>query len=322
MNVSKQTLEMFADLIAAEGKIIKEFYCDEAWGVNKIGVKYFTGRQLVELFNDIGFDDEYEQLFLSGVIPSRRGYVLWKLEELNDEDKFEDIVESYLDPRNFLSIEPTDRVKILSHVSRSLYLDGYGIEQVGEGKTTRMKVKNLDGSMVKTKGLKDIDDEFISEYLEKCKKNLQDKDFPAAIGSAKMLTESVLKKIHIEIFKKPAAEGINFHELYKCVSKELNMHTSSQMDSNLKNIVKGLSSAISGFAEIRNKAGDGHGRSGGRDKSYKVQERHALLVVNSAGTISQFLYQVYQEWEKNKKGDPQAAKEAVQKVSEGSGLVQ
>ena len=49
---------------------------------------------------------------------------------------------------------------------------------------------------------------------------------------------------------------------------------------------------INGLDEVRNEYGDAHGKS---KKNYRPETRHALLAINAARTITEFLLSSYKK---------------------------
>lgn len=80
-------------------------------------------------------------------------------------------------------------------------------------------------------------------------------------------------------------------DLYKAVSKELNLAAGAHTEQALKQILGGCHSVVVGVGSLRNKAGDAHGF--GR-KSYRPAPRHATLAVNLAGSMALFLIETHE----------------------------
>ncbi|PZU98429.1 MAG: hypothetical protein DCE90_04765 [Pseudanabaena sp.] len=77
----------------------------------------------------------------------------------------------------------------------------------------------------------------------------------------------------------------DMNSLYKRVQKVLNLEaTRADINGSLKQVLSGLSSVVAGIASARNRMSDAHARS------YKPSKHHAVLVVNSAKTLANFLY--------------------------------
>lgn len=116
-----------------------------------------------------------------------------------------------------------------------------------------------------------------------------------AITSARTLIESILKHILDE-------QDINYNdaaelpELYREVSKSLNLAPENHHEQIFKQILGGASGIVSGLGALRNKFGDAHGKS---KKSVKPSKRHSELAVNLAGSMATFLFKTYQETKAN-----------------------
>lgn len=62
----------------------------------------------------------------------------------------------------------------------------------------------------------------------------------------------------------------------------------SDIDQSLKQVLSGFINIIQGIASLSNRMGDRHVRN------YKPSRHHAMLVYNSAKTISNFLFDTYE----------------------------
>nr|WP_239551301.1 abortive infection family protein [Halanaerobacter jeridensis] len=128
---------------------------------------------------------------------------------------------------------------------------------------------------------------YINDQIDKCRNKLKDKDYDGAITNARTLVESVCYYILEDSGKEISNKG-DLIKLYKTVSDLLQMDPSIYNEDFLKQISSGFFSIINGIASLRNELSDAHGRS--KDNYYKPEYRHAMLAVNSAKTISEFLY--------------------------------
>lgn len=152
-----------------------------------------------------------------------------------------------------------------------------------------------DFELVETSSLANIDFEYIQEQVKKCNDKIAEKDFEGAITNSRTLLESTC----LYIFEKKEGQYDykgNLLKLYKDVSKLLNMTPADYPDGNLKQILSGVFSIINGVSGLRNDFSDAHGSS--PLKTYKVDERHAILTVNLSKTIAEYLYLSYEKSEK------------------------
>lgn len=146
-----------------------------------------------------------------------------------------------------------------------------------------LKVENI----VKEEKLKELKIDYISDQISKCERKITDKDFDGSITNARTLIESICIYIIESSGEQVKSKG-NLIKLYKQVSDILNMDPSIHNEDFLKQITSGFFSIINGLADMRNKLSDAHGKS--KKRSYKPSHRHAVLAVNSAKTISEYLY--------------------------------
>lgn len=140
-----------------------------------------------------------------------------------------------------------------------------------------------------TDGLKSYDEAGINEAWAKAlDRRIADPD--GAITAARTLIETVCK--HILDDRNIAYDrNTDMSELYKLVAKELNLSPEKHIEQVFKQILGGCSAIVNGLGTLRNRLGDAHGN--GR-KPAKPSDRHALLAVNLAGSMSVFLIQTWQ----------------------------
>jgi len=112
-----------------------------------------------------------------------------------------------------------------------------------------------------------------------------DADPQGAITAARSLLESVLKHI-LEIKGVEASDSFDLPKLYKIVAKTLNMAPDKESDTPINQALRGASMVVDGLAGIRNILGDSHGI---KASSARPSPRHAELVVNISGALSNFL---------------------------------
>ncbi len=117
----------------------------------------------------------------------------------------------------------------------------------------------------------------------------RESDPEGVITASKTMLESTLKHI-LDHFCEAYSEKEDLPELYKKVSKKLNLSPENHTEQIFKQILQGVSSVVIGFSSIRNKYGDAHGKG----KNYVgPDKRHADLVVNLSGTICIFLMETF-----------------------------
>jgi hypothetical protein len=150
--------------------------------------------------------------------------------------------------------------------------------------------------LVETKELDRVSFEYIQEQIRKCNSKIADKDFDGAITNARTLIESICLFILESKTKQKHGYDGNLIKLYKSVATLLNMSPGDYEDDNLKQILSGVFSIVNGVSGLRNTFSDSHGIAPSK-KTYKIDERHAILTVNLAKTITEYLFLSYEKSE-------------------------
>lgn len=125
--------------------------------------------------------------------------------------------------------------------------------------------------------------------LNNCEKRIADKDYAGAITSARTVVEGVCKDLLIVLGQNVTDETPSLPKLFNNLSKHLNLDSSNKkFDDSLKGIVSGLNKIIQGLTEVRNRSSDSHATK--LNPTY----HHAVLAVNSAKTVTSFLFHTYE----------------------------
>lgn len=145
-----------------------------------------------------------------------------------------------------------------------------------------------------TDGLKSYDEAGVNEAWTKAlDRRLTDPE--GAITSARSLLETVCKHI-LDDIDVSYDRNFDMSELYKLVAKELKLAPDQHSEQIFKQILKGCSSVVNGLGTLRNRFGDSHGQG---KNPIKPSDRHALLAVNIAGSVSVFLIQTWKNMKQN-----------------------
>ncbi len=241
---------------------------------------YRSGPKLVELFNEFGANGTYGQGF-----PSRWMYAEESIRAINDTPAIAALICHVCDPREFMDSQK-DPLPALEFLNQRLEYDGFSVS-IDKGKA---KIRDVDGASVKFNspygnGANDAHT-FIDEQIEKSEEKITEGDYDGAITNARSLLEAIMCDIEIACDPNaPTKYDGDMNKLYKRVQKILKLEaTRADIDGALKQVLSGLSSVIAGIASARNSMSDAHARS------YKPSKHHAVLVVNSAKTLANFLY--------------------------------
>lgn len=239
---------------------------------------YRGGPKLVRLFNDYGANDTYGSGF-----PSRWQYAESHLTRINGTPKMAALIREILDPREFLDTNLDQRAAI-DFLNQWLKYDGYEIVTDGDA----VKIRDLQGAAVEFKhpfeGSEEDGHIFIEQQLAKADEKIREGDWDGAITNARSLLEAVLTELERELDPDPEPYDGDLPKLFKRVQKLLNLDPARpDVEGPLKQVLSGLASIVSGLSGLSNKMGDRHVRT------YKPAKRHALLVVNAAKTLANFV---------------------------------
>jgi len=264
MRISKRTIQALGKIITGDG------------GMSP----YRSGPQLVEFFNEHGGNALYGDGF-----PSRWKFAEDELQKLNNSPRIKRIIEDALDPRHYLEAE-FDISSVVDHFNTYLAYDGYSV--VRDGLYYRVRptgqqfahTPNLEETIAAQPG----SHAFILEQIDKCREKFAANDYDGAITNARSMVEAVfeetLKKAGEQV---PDHKG-DMHKLYQAIKKRLNLNPNQKdLDETLKQTLSGLNSIVTGIAGISNKMGDRHARR------YKPEKHHALLVINTAHALCEFV---------------------------------
>ena len=268
MKISERTITAIVSVITGDGGLSR----------------YRSGPKLVQLFNEYGANDVYGAGF-----PSRAAYAADKLKALNDTPQLATLLVEVLHPAEFLDTSK-DQHAACDYINARLKFDGY---EIGLGKDAVPLVRTMHGSIVEFAHSQPVAEtdarRFLDEQLAKCDTKLREDDFDGAITNARSLIEDVL--ITVERDLDPSARDYDgdLPRLFKRVQKLLNLEPSRpDVDTTLKQVLTGLASIVTGLAGSSNKMGDRHARS------YRPEKRHAVLVVDAAKTLANFLISTHQ----------------------------
>lgn len=150
--------------------------------------------------------------------------------------------------------------------------------------------------LVDAKELERISFDYIHDQIKKCNSKIAEKNFDGSVTNARTLIESICLFIVESKTKEKHEYDGNLLKLYKYVASILKMSPGDYDDEYLKQILSGVFSIINGVSGLRNSYSDSHG-NGPLKKAYKIDERHAILTVNLAKTISEYLFLSFEKSE-------------------------
>ena len=141
---------------------------------------------------------------------------------------------------------------------------------------------------ISTKTLLDhLQDKRLDSVQEEFERSLQNAvaDPAAAVTAASSTIESMCK-VYLEDRQVPLPAKQDISHLWRAVSNDVGFDPGSKEDNDIKKVLSGLVSVVTGIGALRTHAGSAHGR--GR-RRYKLQPRHARLAIHASHTIIAFL---------------------------------
>lgn len=245
--------------------------------------RYRSGPQLVRLFNEYGGNDVYGQGF-----PSRWQYAEDRIRALNGTASLGAFLCEILDPREFLDTE-FQVEKAIEYVNKRPSYEGYQLELINN----RVRVVDRAGDIIECpnpfEGSEEDGHTFISEQIEKAERKVQEADYDGAITNARSLVEAVLLELDKALDPNAAEYDGDLTKLYRRVQKLLTLDPGrADVEGPLRQVLSALASIVSGLSGLSNRVGDRHVRT------YKPDKHHAVLVVNAARTLVNFLFDTHE----------------------------
>lgn len=268
MEIRKRTIRLIADTVVGDN--------DYSF--------YRSGPQLVEFFNEFGFNDTYTKGF-----PSRWAYAVEKIKAILNQERFQEFINYIFNEEYYIDKHSTEyetQDKIIEYWNKYLKLDDFYIVRNGN----RYILNNLMYPKVSVteEKLELLTTEFLEQQINKCEKKLLEGDFDGAITNARSLVEEILLEIEFRLSGERGKNGGDMGILYNRIKKLVNFDPGQEgLNESLKQILQGLNSIVLGISKLRTKASDSHSRE------YKPSEHHARLAVNSAMTFTSFIIESY-----------------------------
>lgn len=276
MKISERTIKRLGEIITGD----------------KALSPYRSGSMLCTFFNELGANHAYGNGF-----PSRWVFAEGCIRELNDSPVLRRVIQSAFDPRDYMDRtvrdpstgedKPLKIGEAVAYLNSFLAYDGYEVVPHGNAYDVIDKRR---GEVVVEVRLEPshLSHAFIMEQIEKCRMKVGQGDYDGAITNARTLVEAVLTAIEKEFDASAPEYDGNLPRLYKRVQGQLNLSPdNNKITESLKQTLTGFVSIIQGLAALSNRMGDRHVRE------YKPAQHHAVLIVNTAMTFTNFIFDTY-----------------------------
>ncbi len=270
MRVKDATLKFIRDTITGDGQISP----------------YKSGPLLVEFFNKFGFSDTYGRGF-----PSRWQFAQERLEILNEEGRIDEVLKYYLDPINWVDKE-AELDTIVKKLNKYLKHDGY---KVIIDEDRGVLIVDIKKTLATPKVPKQLTQESINEWLDKCSNRINSGDYSGAITAARSLLETFLLSVYSQIKGEEYKFNGDLPKLFKEVLKILGYTVTPDLPGSTKKILNGLHTTVNGISELSNELGDRHGKSDFKE----VPKEYAELFVNATVVIINFIAVLSEKIQKN-----------------------
>jgi hypothetical protein len=222
------------------------------------------------------------------VYESKKTFLQKTLKLVNDEGNIEELIKKLFNPIEYINKE-AELDAIITDFNKYLKFAQFKIVRT----ETEIFIHPLHQINTKIPRLENYNHQIINEELIKCEDSIKAQEFEKAILCSKNLIEGLLNFIRIEKFS-DIKETKNLPELYKQIAKKLNLHVDEeQKECPLNNIKLNLIKLIESLAQLRNSQKLSH--NDGKEKKFKPNYHHALLAVNTARTLAEFIFSSYEK---------------------------
>ncbi|MBY6202327.1 abortive infection family protein [Maritalea mobilis] len=245
---------------------------------------YRSGPKLVDFFNELGFEDLYGSGF-----PARHSYVRQNILEVNGTERMKKVVEaafnwSVEDEKaaednafQFSRIISNGGYKLKKEYGRGFmsgddYIPGLLMFEVVENKILKIETPDFF-----------LSHESLAVHVRRCHERIESADYSGAITLAYTIVEEFIKlSLRARNVKFSETEG-DIKKLYRLLAGESGLRVTDETSEALKPLLSGLSSMVTGFYEVANKASDRHAAK------YRADRHHAKLVISLAMAFCDFL---------------------------------
>lgn len=219
---------------------------------------------------------------------SRWRFVEAVLRHVNGTDWVSTIIEMAVSPGHFLHTE-FDVEDAVAYLNDFLVYDG--VRLVAQGRRYLLVAADEVGQSQVVQAAQQLDSlayNSIDAHVSKALGRIESQDFEGAITIARTMLESVL----LELDQRLPGDVTDYRgellRLYGGVRRKLRLDPNEQDVQSLQEILRGLTSIVSGLGTLRNRMGDAH------PSNYRPHRHHAVLSLNAALTAILFLFETEQ----------------------------
>lgn len=254
-----------------------------------IGI-YRSGPKIEQFFLDCGLD---MRIGSSSRVPAATAAIRDALQRPGGDKIVERMIQKVCDPREYLS-EPEKVAAVRDRLNAALEPDGLSVSIVG-GRA--LLVERQQAGLVVDPFLAKVQTiDFDTVQLEVARALPSLKSDPEdAVTAACSLIEAVCRSILIEL-SLPLPPRKDVEGLLKAVQEPLRLSPGRsdlppEIESDIRQVLGGLTSVVKGVGALRTHGGDAHGRERG---FARIDGRIALLALNSASSVALFLIETWE----------------------------
>ncbi len=254
-----------------------------------IGV-YRAGPKIEQFFLDCGID---MQVGANSRVPAATAAIREAMHRFDGDQVVERLIIKVCDPREYLA-DPDKAVAVRDRLNAALEPDGLSIRVV-DGKAILVE-RQQNGLLVDpflTK-VQTINFDTVQVEIARALPNLKS-DPEDALTAASSLIEAVCRSILIEL-RQPLPPRKDIEGLLRAVQEQLGLSPGRsdlppEIETDVRQILGGLTSVIKGVGALRTHGGDAHGRERGFPR---IDGRIALLALNAASSVALFLIETWE----------------------------
>ncbi|PKL14635.1 MAG: abortive phage infection protein [Spirochaetae bacterium HGW-Spirochaetae-8] len=267
----------------------------QGWGSSiKISMPYLSGPAICGISTRFGLAADYPR---TGGAQSRWSYFKDLLKHCIDNNQTSELLAFLFSKNQFteklkgLSPSIIDATykdiveKAIENINSVLYFSGNELIVIGETFSIRTIGTQV---TVAAPAVKQIDRGYIKDLGERALKDIEESNCDSAITKSRTLLEEVFCYVIEKKNETPSSSG-DIGKLYNQVKTLYKMHQDGDTDKRINMLLSGLEKIVNAIAQMRNEISDSHGVGSRR---ISIKDYHALLAVNSAITMANFILSV------------------------------
>ncbi len=260
----------------------------------KVSMPYLSGPTICDISSRFGLAASYSW---GGGSKSRWSYLDDLLKYCIDNNRISDLLSFLFSKEQFVDklkgcsppdIEKAHAMiieKVLEHINSILYFGGNELRIAGK----QFQIRPMGSAIaVAAPAVKTIDRSYIRDLGERAVKDIDEKSYDSAITKSRTMLEEVFCYVIEKKNEVPSNSG-DIVKLYNQVKTLYSMHQDGGTDKRINMLLSGLEKIVTAITQMRNEGSDSHGVG---LKRVNIKDYHALLAVNAATTMADFILSV------------------------------